>query len=209
MTNKHSHDDTLIIIDWDDTLFPTSWISNNNINVKDSSIRNNNRITFSELDNILYKFLMKCISLGRVLIITNASIGWINITMDLLPNSKNIIVRNIKVMSARDHYGDYMNINQWKHNAFEKEIIDYFDNKYHIHNILSIGDAHYEYEALVKIYHMDKIVPEKRILKTVKFLSVPTYHSLIDQINVLTKSINKIVHKHKHMDLVFSSIKPT
>ena len=197
---------TLIILDWDDTLFPTSWVGINNINIREKKTRDNYQVMFAELDNILYNFLTKCINLGKVLIMTNASYGWINITTKMVPNTSKLINKYIKVISARESYSEYYDINKWKHYAFEDEVINYFKNKKTTHNILSIGDALYEYEALIKIYELKKVKPKKRILKTIKLMYSPTYYSLIDQINVLSECINKLSHKKKHIDLNFEKL---
>lgn len=200
------HTETLIILDWDDTLFPTSWVSNNNINLFDKSIREKHQISFSELDNILYLFLQKCIGLGKVIIITNASIGWIVVSMSILPNVSRLINSKISILSARDAYQNSTNMENWKKLAFEEEVYNYFNGKYDLHNIVSIGDAHYEYNALIKLYDWDKIVPQKKLLKTIKFMNIPTYKILIDQINVLVNCISKICKKQKHVDLQFNKI---
>ena len=51
---------TVIVLDWDDTLFPTSWVINNKIDLTDP----NNRIIyykfFNKLDNILYDYYQIC-----------------------------------------------------------------------------------------------------------------------------------------------------
>mgnify|MGYP003704592463 CR=1 FL=1 len=52
---------TLFILDWDDTLFPTSWFIHNNINLHNSYMRNLYISYFIELDNVLYKLLKKLI----------------------------------------------------------------------------------------------------------------------------------------------------
>ena len=48
---------TLFILDWDDTLFPTTWTTKNNINLLDNSAREQYVIHFQQLDRILSSFL--------------------------------------------------------------------------------------------------------------------------------------------------------
>lgn len=196
-------DNTLIFIDWDDTLFPTSWITKNKIDVSDKRVRDKYLVMFSELDNVLYKFLKKALSLGDVIIVTNASRSWIDLSMKLLPQSSKIIDAKIKIVSARDKFGHHSDTYVWKQFAFEEEAHVSLKDKKDVHNIISIGDAEYEHKALIKFYDWSKIVPQKRILKKIKFLSSPTYYSVIDQINVLTSCLDKICLKKKHVDLVF------
>ncbi len=69
---KITKKETLFILDWDDTLFPTNWIRQNGINLTVSSTRDQYIIYFQELDRVLSKFLKKVISLGKVIIVTNA-----------------------------------------------------------------------------------------------------------------------------------------
>ena len=61
----------VFIFDWDDTLFPTSWI--NNINNNKYNILNNKK--FIILDKILYLLISKCMIYGEVIIVTNATIN--------------------------------------------------------------------------------------------------------------------------------------
>lgn len=197
---------TLIILDWDDTLFPTTWVTGNNMNLSNKDTRLNHQITFAELDNILYDFLSKCIKLGNVIIITNASYNWIVVSMSVLPNTTRLVSNNIKILSARDMYQNVTIMNKWKQLAFEKEAMEFFKGNLDLHNIISVGDADYEYYALIQFYDWKKIKPKKRLLKTIKLLSIPSYYSLIDQILVLSTCIDKVCNKKKHIDLHFKNL---
>ena len=55
-------ENTLIILDWDDTMFPTSWVTSNKINVNNTNDIENYKLTFVELDQILYQLLIKCLN---------------------------------------------------------------------------------------------------------------------------------------------------
>ena len=70
-------------------------------------------------------------------------------------------------------------------------------------NIISIGDADYEYKALVSLFKW-KLLNNKNIkLKSVRFIKAPSQNIIIDQINVLLKAIKSIVLCEKHLDLKF------
>ena len=200
------HSNTLIILDWDDTLFPTTWVTKNNINLSDQTSKFQNQLMFSELDNVLYNFLSKCLEYGSVTIITNASYGWIVLTMTMLPNTSKLINKYIRILSARDMFQKITHINKWKLHAFEHEAINYFQNKFDVHNIISVGDAEYEYNALINFHDWEKIMPKQRLLKTIRFVSIPSFYVLIDQLNVLTACIDKVCKKKQHIDLHFKSI---
>ena len=46
---------TLIILDWDDTLFPTNWVMKRKINLLNTSERYQYTDYFQELDRVLFK----------------------------------------------------------------------------------------------------------------------------------------------------------
>ena len=200
ITNKS----TLIILDWDDTLFPTSWITKNNIEIH--AIKNKETIEyFNQIDialNKLFKTMLKC---GDILIITNALINWITISSAILPLlSKLLKSTNIKIVSARGEYQQMSdNPMDWKKIAFERELNIIMKNKL-INNVISIGDAEYEYKALINLYRNDK--KNYKLLKSVKFIRYPNNYQLLDQINVLDNAIIDISMKTSHLDLKFNSI---
>lgn len=208
MTNKNIK--TLIILDWDDTLFPTTWLIKNNININDQDMQVNYLTFFSKLDIRLHKLLTNLLEHGKVVIVTNAMKKWVYVSCKILPNSYKLIQDNIKVVSARDlHQKDYPNDNFiWKKLTFEKLSSEYFNNSSDhntVQNIMSVGDADYEYMALISLYN--KCLPVVRFLKSIRFLANPSYDVIIDQIEVLNKSFKKFAHNKNNMDLHFNSKK--
>lgn len=195
---------TLIIFDWDDTLFPTTWLVQKNIDLVDKDMQNKYIVMFSRLDNLLHRILISFSNRGQIVIVTNASIKWIDVALDMLPNTKQIIKNKIPVISARDHYQNkYPNkMDIWKQLMFQNITVNYFKS-HKLQNIISIGDAEYEFNALINLYNEHAVVKNK-LLKTVKFIKEPTFELLIDQLEVLSKCHPKLVNSKKHMDLQFT-----
>lgn len=190
---------TLFILDWDDTLFPTSWVVSNGINLQSSS-RDNYIVYFQELDRSLNKFLSNIMKLGKVIIITNALLDWIQISSVVLPNTYNLLSK-IEVVSARgDYRGKSSNMMDWKIMAF-RDVVDREFRKSSTLNIISVGDAEFEYHALIAI---NKSHPENpKYLKSIKFVKEPSHEILIDQLAVLNDAVTEIWDKHEHLDLIF------
>ena len=69
---------SLIILDWDNTLFPTTFVNTNKINLTTNSSKTKLLSVFAELDNLLYKLFQKILNIADLMIITNASLSWIN-----------------------------------------------------------------------------------------------------------------------------------
>jgi len=189
---------TLVILDWDDTLFPTSWVAKNFINLHDTETRYKYLEFFSELDNLIFSFLKKILYKSRVIIVTNAMPLWIKISSYVLPKTQNLL-NYIKVISARKNFQKVSsNYTEWKKLAFDAEVKNQLNIK-NKQNIISIGDASYEYKALINLYNKD------RILKSMKFLENPTFDILKDQLEVISTNIERVIDYDKHLDLVFKN----
>jgi hypothetical protein len=193
-----SKNKTLIILDWDDTLFPTTWITTNEINLRNNIDVDKHRQYFSQVDLDLNNLLIKLTQCGTVIIVTNALLSWIKLSTAILPRTSKTMEK-IKVISAR---GDYQNKSanpmDWKKLAFES-IIQGMEKK--INNIISVGDAEYEYNALISLYDSNYNPKYYKLLKSVKFIKYPTKDVIIDQIRVLERASVKIVTSKTHLDI--------
>lgn len=176
---------TLIIFDWDDTLFPTTWYNKGYNNL-------------GNLDNIIYHVLKKFSAHGKLVIVTNAMPIWVESCLEGLPKTKKIMAQlKIDLISARQLYQYRADMSEWKKYAFGSEIIKSQGN---IKHVISIGDAEYEYNALVNLYN---ITETKKILKSVKLLKQPDFHILKEQLEILYKNASIICSNKKHLDLNF------
>jgi hypothetical protein len=189
---------SIIFIDWDDTLFPTSWSTNLNINIKDGS--KSQVDYFEDLDKAIAQLLTVCNKNGTVVIVTHALPIWIKICGTVLPRTRKIL-ENIKVVSAREEYKDVTNPENWKKMAFAKEVNNQLklNQRKQIKSVVSIGDAEYEYNALVELHKVHKGVD----LKAIKLIKNPTIAEVYDEIKMLTISIPKICAHRGDLDLNF------
>lgn len=202
---------TLIILDWDDTLFPTSWMVKNNISLTNAQNRWKYIPLFTELDTILYKLLSKLKKYGNLVIITNAMPNWITESASVLPKTSQII-NSIRILSARQLFqAQFNDMMEWKKCTFKKAVNKEFNNNNisrnvahsepPILNIISIGDAEYEYKALIDLHNWS--TKNKKILKSIKLIRNPTLVTLVDQLTVLYNAIPEICTGHHHIDWNF------
>lgn len=189
---------TLIILDWDDTLFPTTWLLKNGVDLADPGLRIKYKNKLKKLDDLLDKFIKTMQSYGTVMIITNAAPSWVSLSGSLLRNT-NKLLANIKVISARQQHNGIAQMKDWKKLSFAKEFkkCDKHDG---LANIISIGDATYEYTALINLYNHQENYYD-RLLKSVKFKRRPSYSELYDQLVVTNKNIDMICSHKNHLDL--------
>jgi hypothetical protein len=191
----------IIFIDWDDTLFPTTWVNKNKINCLDKNDVNKYRLFFLELDKSISN-LLETITKNNdnfVYIVSNANKKWIEVSLMCLPITSSIINKaslnttnnnttnnnDIVIISAKDKYNEkYSSPIDWKILTFKDIINDVYkintngasdasgpsgdyayikstSNEFKeskgigskfCGSIVSIGDAQYEYTALVKLY---------------------------------------------------------
>jgi hypothetical protein len=210
----------IFLIDWDDTLFPTSWVNSNNINIQDSSSISEYKLYFLDLDKVISNFLYSLNEKGDIFIVTNATLNWIKICLSILQlTSKTIMDNKIRIISARDLYLNKTSSPiEWKILTFRNVIIENLEKLENLKentylNIFSFGDAKYEYIALMNLNEYllkNEYVTEKIknnnfnfLLKSIKFMEKPTFEYIIDQIRVIEKNRDLIINKLEYVDLKF------
>lgn len=223
----------LIIIDWDDTIFPTSWIFKNNINIITKNYLNDNNIMkiLCKIDLVLCRLLELMITLGKVIIITNATTSWIKQSCSILVKSNEIITKNIEIVSANDNYSKKypLKISLWKKKEFYYQVLKYlnnndrlfmsninkntFENLNEINNELYVNKNHIEKHSIISIgdsnYEYNALtnlydnINNIVNLKTVKFKQDISIEIFIEQIVILRENIEFICDINSHSDLVF------
>lgn len=195
-----NYDNTLFILDWDDTLFPTSWVIKNNIDLINNDIRDGYIDHFNVLDRNLSSFLKNILTTGNVIIVTNALKDWVKVSSIVMPKTNNIL-KKIEIVSARSLYSDKTkNPMDWKKNTFQL-IINNFYTKKNLMNVISIGDAEYEHQALVSLTqtNLNKI----KYLKSFRLLKEPTYDQIVEQIDLLDTYIHIFWNLNKQICKTF------
>lgn len=211
----------IFIIDWDDTLFPTTWVNTNKINMSDVNSVKDYKLYFLELDKTVSNFLESFNKIGDIYIVTNANIKWIKSCLNVLNLTRETIIKNnIRIVSARDSYAQGGNSpSEWKTRTFQ-DILEDIIKKILLNlkpntclNIISLGDAQYEYIALINLdsyFKTNKLIknsPDSSninyLLKSIKFIEKPEFDYIIDQLGVILKNKNSIINKLGYIDLKF------
>ena len=118
--NEKLYLNNIFIIDWDDTLFPTTWVNENSISLTNEESVNEYKLYFIELDKAISSLLETFNNMGQVYIVTNANINWIKVCLSILPLTKKTVIKNnIRIVSARDMYSsETSSPTEWKINTF-------------------------------------------------------------------------------------------
>ncbi|CXI15894.1 HAD domain ookinete protein [Plasmodium berghei] len=185
----------LIVFDYDDTILPTSWIT---VKMKlglFDVIPKHIRQLFNKLSNVVINTLRLCLTQGKLVIVTNASLEWlINSAKNYIPLVWSFIVHNnIRIVSARDTLvNTFVDSKDWKkvifHQIINELLSPYLYNTSFICFIYSVGDGNDERNACFFISQLNQY--SSCIFKSLKFLPEPTCQKLIAEHELFSYFMN-------------------
>jgi hypothetical protein len=199
--NKKKIYNSLIIFDWDDTLFPTSFLARNKY-FSDKNIfstKKDEKVLkkIEKLEQSVIDLINISLTKGEVYIITNAVIGWVEFTSKQFYSNFYKILDKIKIISARGEWENIFpnNIQEWKIQTFSN-LRNNFNNKL-VTNIICLGDSMLEIEAgkiLAKFF-------KEAFIKTVKFKEDPKIDELNKQLILVKNQFNAIHSSIKNLTI--------
>jgi len=186
---------TLFIFDWDDTLMCTTFMDAMKIDLQ-SKMESISElwIDLDKLSSSALNILTTAMSLGKVVIITNAEEKWVEYSAQKFMPELIPILRQIRIISARTEYekkypGKYI---LWKFHAMSSVVNE------SIKNILSIGDSIVERESVMLIADTTS---HDLYRKSIKLADKPTIVNLHKQLELLNLNIKQLTGLRKHLDL--------
>lgn len=198
---------TLQIWDWDDTLFPSSWINSQGLSLLEESEANaHQQRQLNGLAKIVEQTFRAALNLGEVVIITNAEEGWVDLSCKkFFPTLYPVLTHSgVKILSARTTYeqlGVFRPFD-WKLKAFEAETSGFCQSYRRgddVFNLLSIGDSVHEREALLRAGQ--NINRDARRVKSIKLSERPDMGDLKRTHEVLQRSLVVVCQHDGDADL--------
>ena len=193
---KEKNFNSIIIFDWDDTLLPTSYLRKEKLFYK-KILPEDEKRKIEILEKTIYKVLEMTIAFGKVYIITNSGMGWIEYSiLKFYPKLKEIL-KKVNIISARNEYEDEFpgDAREWKVQTF-LNIKDKMDNKL-VTNIICLGDSSVEIEA-AKILASEFL---QAFIKTVKFKENPKPLELNRQLELFIDQFNYIYSLSRNLSI--------
>lgn len=215
--------ETVLLLDWDDTLLCSSFLQANSFKL-DSTLYDLNRelqetdplvvreqrevaLQLRELETCVVTLLRQATaSTTRTVIVTNAEHGWVQLSAaKFLPGVVELLDR-VTVISARSTFeplfpGAPL---KWKYFAFHEILVgsgffgrDGTGRASVEKHVISLGDSHVEREAVRAVC---KSVPATRT-KSVKFTERPTIEQLRRQLELVNQCFNYITTHDADLDL--------
>jgi len=200
--------ETLIIFDWDDTLFPTTWIMDQGF-VEDadtklgllSSLSSGDRALLDAVTERARRSLQMANSIGHVAIVTNAEQGWVEYSCAKFMPSLLETLTEVPIISARSTYAaSCTSSSQWKCRAF-RDLVDGFYGTSGVQqqqqNVVSVGDSDNELRALLSV----SSGVSNCCGKSLKFVEAPSMEQLVDQHDLLIESLLDVVEHNGDLDV--------
>ncbi len=147
-------EDLQFVFDWDDTLFPCSWLNLGKIKLRDLVITTEQAEILRRLDDVVSALVKKADAMGDVTIITNALPGWVSdSSRRLLPKVFRVLCeRQIPVLSAQRHgksTGE-KNTDLWKVHSFRVAVLQPALEMFPHVKVIAFGDRKSDEDALAK-----------------------------------------------------------
>lgn len=204
-------DQTILLFDWDDTLCPSSYCMHTlQLGVFDPPPEHLCH-TMEQIALKAQKVLELASELGKVVIVTNAEAGWVELScQSWLPSLLPTVQQRVAtVVSARSDW-EPMGVASpagWKQRAFQDEIERFYGEKdpeeQGWKNILSVGDAPHEREALLRVTNARAQVDPDCRAKSIKFAVRPNLEQLLQELDTLLVNLKEVVHHNGRLDLQF------
>mmetsp|Transcript_58186 Transcript_58186/g.165443 ORF Transcript_58186/g.165443 Transcript_58186/m.165443 type:complete len:250 (-) Transcript_58186:79-828(-) len=195
-------EDTILIFDWDDTVLPSTWIQEQGLRLDEESIpTTEQQAQLQKMAEHAAQTLCVAKRHGKVVLVTNAEHGWIELSCQKFMPALFPFLENVKILSARSTY-EHQGVAspfEWKYLAFENEICCFYEpsTASRRKNVISFGDSAHEREALIRVTeHMQNCRT-----KSLKFVERPEVEQLLKEHELISGCFRHIVNHDGNLDL--------
>mmetsp|Transcript_1855 Transcript_1855/g.4179 ORF Transcript_1855/g.4179 Transcript_1855/m.4179 type:complete len:275 (+) Transcript_1855:41-865(+) len=152
----HKPQEVMIVLDWDDTVLPTSWLREAGRSGQPLKLRHLKKL--SQVEQQAKTFLKVATEVGSVVIVTNAKRGWVQNSCErfipgLAPSIKDLPVVYARPESSETAVNpnwDETTMLGWKEESMYTKISEFYgkgDRSWK--NVVTIGDSDWDMEALM------------------------------------------------------------
>jgi len=195
--------ESLLIFDWDDTLFPTSWMQQQGLMEEGAEPNEEQCAHLQRLTECVQKTVEMAAQVGHVVIVTNAAQDWIECSCGAFMSPAAHLLEKVGLVSARSMYEHCSeDPSEWKRLAFEHVVDSLYGriaNGQH-RNIVSFGDSMHEQRALTSVTKG----ASNCCGKSMKFLEAPSIEQLIDQHEFVNQVFMEVMEHNGDLDVEIS-----
>ena len=183
---------TVLIFDWDDTLLPINWLHTKGVRQGQSiNISEDIAVELEILDEMCFRVLKQAQNLGKVVIVTNSTNGWVETSSTIFLPKVHEFLAKIEVISAPENF-PHLSIKDCKVEVFKQLIKD------NILNVLSFGDSFNDRDSLFLAIEDNPSIYSKSF----KFLRTPNINELKNQIQILINKLEELCKISTNLDMV-------
>uniref|UniRef100_A0A7S2CL29 Uncharacterized protein n=1 Tax=Alexandrium andersonii TaxID=327968 RepID=A0A7S2CL29_9DINO len=199
---RFSPKDTILIFDWDDTVLPSTWIQEQGLRLDDGVAPTwEQEVQLQKMAEHAAQTLSIAKRHGKVILVTNAEHGWIELSCQKFLPSLQPVLSHVKILSARSTYEQQgvPSPFDWKYLAFESEIYSFYDGSVaeQEKNVISFGDSAHEREALIRVTEN----MQNCRTKSLKFVERPEVDQLLKEHKLISGCIRYIANHDGNLDL--------
>lgn len=204
-------ENTLIILDYDDTLLPTNWAAVQNRVALNDPVPPELLAPLAELSEIAIQTIDACLRAAMVVIVTNASVEWVSRSGEkFIPDIlRHVQSQGIEIISARDRLQSTgLPQRRWKTRVFEEIINDVFGDRLRDGtecSVISIGDGDGEREACLEMCRTLGV--SEWFFKSLKLLAQPTCSQLISEHMLIQQAFADIMKVRQSLDMAILDYK--
>jgi len=197
--------EVVILVDWDDTILPTTWLQLQGLLGVDGSINTLNmssqqQMLLHDLESKVMQVLWTAMGHGRVVVVTNAAEGWAQASCSAFLPDLCHVLDQLDVISARSMYeckGE-TSPSSWKQLAFADVLDAAFDDLHSVQqHVISIGDSMYEHAALTAMQEKSS----SHYAKSLKLMERPSIEVLIEEHRLMSDALEFLAYHEGHLDL--------
>jgi len=202
---QHHKENSLFVLDWDDTMLSTSWLSSKGLKLDSVVIPQEVVDELHFLESGITKLLSTCLELGKVAIVTNAESSWVELSSRKFVPRVCRFLPNVRILSARSSYqAQYPDqVGMWKIEAYRCVFREAFGASMRLNgkarfNVVSLGDSIYERNAMLELGKQNPGI----LAKSVKFVERPTPSQLKKQLEIVLDHLDEVYSKDHEVDLM-------
>lgn len=190
----------ITILDWDDTLFPTSFL-------KAQQLQQNGLSSSAEmrrLEDVVLDLLTKAANLGQVCIMSNSAQGWVHQSASrYMPRVGKFLQDHVWIVHTKRFQSPERNVPlKWKIAAFLHVVSSYLGPQPRgFHSLISVGDSHLERVSLGMVASVFGL--KFKNFASLKLQERPHTVLLTLQLGLLCDGFSCLAEKEGKYDLVF------
>ena len=209
-------ENTVTVLDWDDTLIPSSWLKDQGLTsaslIDGWGITKDMVDACDEIAPYVKDVVQKAQEYGKVFIVTNGTRGWVEKACQIFMPSISKFILGLPIISAADLYGHFSRDPiSWKRMAFRRDVLDKAFGRMPMGRgmFISIGDGYAEQEAARNLMAFGSFSHVGDLsVRSLKIVADSSPAILIRQLQEVCQILPRLASGTGNLDLQWNTLPP-